>query len=476
MGLQYVEKEMVSCNSDSNEATASDTFGKKDSSHLAQDSQNQHSPNSDDARHQKHSRKIPRPIPQLIPLNASTPNQSKASPGEPPSKKFKESPPTESTESNTDNKLEILPADITLIPVTNNPTNSKDNVVRKKNESFFDKLKERLLTETGEEGSLICKNCGFESKCLSEHSVHEKTCASQLNRTATSSLLPSLGSTRCQNCRHRCKSSADLYVHMQTCRKNDKRDEQSMEVKSQDSDDATTFNQEKDAEPHPMENVVFVWNNINTDANKFDTPLGININDDSTLPDLNRHYDNEVIDDNESMNLSPSQAVGKRVFKCPHCPFWASTASRFHVHIVGHLNKKPFECSLCKYKSNWRWDITKHIKLKSARDPEHNEAKVLMTDETGRRNYTKYSKFLAMPVLNESGENEFHYIYQNALEDPSLQSLSEMNYHMNSSYEMQPLNLQTQQGEMKFESIDNRMLDNKKVKKTLWKCKKCNYK
>lgn len=87
--------------------------------------------------------------------------------------------------------------------------------------------------------------------------------------------------------------------------------------------------------------------------------------------------------------------IGRRVFKCPHCPFWASTASRFHVHIVGHLNRKPFECSLCAYRSNWRWDITKHIKLKAARDPAHMTARVLMTDETGRRNYSKYNKYLA---------------------------------------------------------------------------------
>jgi len=90
-----------------------------------------------------------------------------------------------------------------------------------------------------------------------------------------------------------------------------------------------------------------------------------------------------------------------QVFKCPHCSFWASTASRFHVHIVGHLNKKPFECSLCAYRSNWRWDITKHIRLKSARDPSHERARLLMTDETGRRNYSKYNKHLTLMRVTE---------------------------------------------------------------------------
>lgn len=99
-----------------------------------------------------------------------------------------------------------------------------------------------------------------------------------------------------------------------------------------------------------------------------------------------------------------------QVFKCPHCTFWAATASRFHVHIVGHLNRKPFECSCCAYRSNWRWDITKHIRLKSAKKGggeesastanTHQGAKVLMTDETGRRNYSKYNRYLTVMEMD----------------------------------------------------------------------------
>lgn len=467
MGLQDAERDIVSCNSDSNDASSSHTDAHRDGT---QDAPGQHSPGSatDDPKSQKQSRKAPRPIPQLIPLNASTPNQKTS--GEPPAKKFKES-----TSSELIGKFENLPEDITLIPV-NVP--AKETTVRKKNNSFFDKLKERLLTETGEEGSLKCKNCGFESKCLSEHSVHEKNCSTQANRITMSAALPTKGSTRCQNCRHRCKSSADLYVHMQTCGKKNNASGENV-TDSKYNNEASTSQLEKEAEPHPMENVVFVWNNINQEGSKFDRPLDININDDSTITDLNRHYDTETVDENEGMNLSPnSLSLGKNVYKCPDCKFWAATASRFHVHIVGHLNKKPFECSLCKYKSNWRWDITKHIKLKSARDPEHNDAKVLMTDETGRRNYSKYNKFLAVPVLNENGDNEFHYIDPNTTVDASMEVDesygNESTDMMHVSYEMQPLNLQTQPTD-KY-NIDNRNIDNKKPKKTLWKCKKCNYK
>jgi DNA-directed RNA polymerase subunit RPC12/RpoP len=45
----------------------------------------------------------------------------------------------------------------------------------------------------------------------------------------------------------------------------------------------------------------------------------------------------------------------RRVYRCPQCSFWATTASRFHVHMVGHTNTKPFECSQCSYRSNWRY-------------------------------------------------------------------------------------------------------------------------
>lgn len=480
MGLQYADREMVSCNSDSNDATATEAGAKRDDSHLAPDVLNRQSPNiaSEEAKTQKQNRKTPRPLPPLIPLNSSTPNQNKTSTGEPPQKKLKEC--NELREANINKKFENLPADITLIPVRNSTCNTKETVVRKKNESFFDKLKERLLTETGEDGSLRCKNCGFESKCLSEHSVHEKNCNPLSSKVSSNTSVTSLSSTRCQNCRHRCKSSADLYIHMQTCKQSEKLDaERITELKNEDSKEVVALTEEKDIEPHPMENRVFVWNNFDQETNKYERPLGININDDSTMPELQRSYDSEIVDENEGMNLSPSQAAGKKVFKCPHCPFWASTASRFHVHIVGHLNKKPFECSLCKYKSNWRWDITKHIKLKSARDPEHNEAKVLMTDETGRRNYSKYNKFLAMPIMNENGENEFHYVDPNTAVDAAMEiddSFNDAHESTGTGYDIQPLNLQTHT-EQTFDSVDNnRSDDSKKPKKTLWKCKKCNYK
>lgn len=91
----------------------------------------------------------------------------------------------------------------------------------------------------------------------------------------------------------------------------------------------------------------------------------------------------------------------RKVYRCPmeDCSFWATTASRFHVHMVGHKNLKPFMCSVCNYRSNWRWDISKHIKLKSMRDRSHQSAKTLLTNESGERNYREYDQHLTMLQL-----------------------------------------------------------------------------
>ncbi|XP_046413221.1 zinc finger protein Xfin-like isoform X2 [Neodiprion fabricii] len=217
----------------------------------------------------------------------------------------------------------------------------------------------------------------------------------------------------------------------------------------------------------------------------------------------------------QEVESGSTQQSGRRVFKCPHCAFWASTASRFHVHIVGHLNRKPFECSLCSYRSNWRWDITKHIKLKAARDPEHAAARVLMTDETGRRNYSKYNKYLAQVQQQQLQLSDEHCID----EPPSKMMLTDESEYrqppeltpapnpvsiaFNSSLEVSTLpsrpppplkaaNRNQGQSLLKSTPVSSvptastvltisvptttTVVNNsEETKRTLWKCKRCNY-
>ncbi|XP_022903163.2 uncharacterized protein [Onthophagus taurus] len=408
---------------------------------------------------------------------------------------------------------------------------------KSKNSSFFDKFKANLTAE-----NLRCNHCGHESKCLTELDAHKKICGNKARPYNTSSPIPrhNLSSTRCQFCRQRCKSSTDLINHLKTCGEAAKSLRESEDLKDED-------------ENNPMENRIFVWNNIQV-------PMDIDIQGEDVNEDIQYEYIEEKQDDNISLDLSirtqspnsensflsiepsnptptpsttpttnvatPSStttekipthgndisiAQHKRVFKCPHCTFWASTASRFHVHIVGHLNKKPFECSLCSYRSNWRWDITKHIKLKSVRDPAHESAKVLMTDETGRRNYTKYNKYLT--EINVGGDNETsggsgtrpksssnHHHDQSSpsqvLPNNNQKDVSRLNHHHRTSsnnssfFNNNDFNNVAQQQQKTTRPVPSLKVrsaadlykygnDKKKNgsenKKTLWQCKKCNF-
>ncbi|XP_076671875.1 uncharacterized protein LOC143370521 isoform X4 [Andrena cerasifolii] len=271
------------------------------------------------------------------------------------------------------------------------------DLFEKKNASFFDKLKEKLTTSAtinngGAEvavsstaNDLTCW-CTFKASSMEELACHKRT-----HHTA---LSVSVGTTRCPTCRRRCKSSTDLQAHVQCCRPtgNDTSIDSSLEKLTGCSELRVTSYRGEYAFPAQTD-----W--------------------DVNLAGLNSP--------GSSVEGASTHPSGRRVFKCPHCPFWASTASRFHVHIVGHLNRKPFECSLCAYRSNWRWDITKHIKLKAAKDPVHMTARVLMTDETGRRNYSKYNKYLAQ-VEQQSWDDqnmEEHSVEESTSDEPPTKLL-----------------------------------------------------
>lgn len=290
------------------------------------------------------------------------------------------------------------------------------DALKKKNASFFDKLKEKLLTGANDE-NLICEACGHESKCLSEAVAHQKRHKGEQIENDIVLSGAELSSTRCQHCRQRCKTSTDLINHLKSCKAFGAAYDQQIKIEEPERTDEASMEDDEDdegkvEENNSMENRVFVWNELPTihdDDDEMDDDGDLDLRMDESYQMDTTIYGtvtSKGSDNTESGTLvaeiDPRLSLTvKKVFKCPHCSFWASTASRFHVHIVGHLNKKPFECSLCLYRSNWRWDITKHIRLKSARDPSHLEAQVNMTDETGRRNYSKYNKYLTMMKVQE---------------------------------------------------------------------------
>ncbi|XP_076633159.1 uncharacterized protein LOC143347656 isoform X2 [Colletes latitarsis] len=306
-----------------------------------------------------------KPLPMLIPLSPSKCSSTTSGPSTTLLKVPRVRVRPELAQIARDTELAKLYGNKEASNLKKDANNAAD-LFEKKNASFFDKLKEKLTTSASINNGVaeVAVSTTNDLKCwctFKASSMEELACHKQTHHTA---LSVSVGTTRCPKCRRRCKSSTDLQAHMQCCRStsNDTSIDSSLEKLSNCSELRVTSYRGEYAFPAQTD-----W-----DVNL----SGLNSSGSSV----------------EGASTHPS---GRRVFKCPHCPFWASTASRFHVHIVGHLNRKPFECSLCAYRSNWRWDITKHIKLKAAKDPVHMTARVLMTDETGRRNYSKYNKYLA---------------------------------------------------------------------------------
>lgn len=395
-----------------------------------------------------------RPIPSLIPIQGHVGGPPAASTSALNLSSKSLDSQSQHTDSNSDTSANEMSAMDHDQDENSNPT-SVSSAFKKKHGSFFDKLKEKIGT-SGDTSNLTCP-CGQAAKCLSELFIHQKSCQKfkqhQMSSKTYSPMINNKHSSRCQYCRHRCKSSADLVAHMQNCENaqmflsnalnvNIEQDSAS-ELDNNSELDKMDEEEEMQQQGQSMENRTFVWNKMPAEAgdNYHNNDTGSATGSEGNNPDMS-HFPlgmikQEKMDDidlslemhttfrqSPSLSDSPRQPHGqhmggmnrgkldgtsstclKKVFKCPHCSFWASTASRFHVHIVGHLNKKPFECSLCAYRSNWRWDITKHIRLKTIRDPGHKTAKVLMNDETGRRNYTKYNKYITLMKVTEGDGN-----------------------------------------------------------------------
>ncbi|XP_043225152.1 uncharacterized protein LOC122383099 [Amphibalanus amphitrite] len=201
-------------------------------------------------------------------------------------------------------------------------------------------------------------------------------------------------STRCQYCRHRCKTTDDLRTHQKSC--------------PEAPASAATAGAEADSQKQ-----VFVWNSASGSGDAPSEGSAPAVREGRTVAEA--AADDEGGDASHADNGSPqtrshgpptrgdgeAKLVTRRVFKCPNCTFWATTASRFHVHLVGHMNMKPYECTECGYRSNWRWDITKHIKLKSAKDRSHLRAKLFINDGGSTRDYDKYDIYLEYMQVEE---------------------------------------------------------------------------
>ena len=176
-----------------------------------------------------------------------------------------------------------------------------------------------------------------------------------------------------RHCRQRCKTRADLQAHLKNCPQAIAAAAQAAACKTDEVQQSASTNSSGHP-PHPMENKVFVWTRMEEEAE------AVNYQDDVEPMDMDAEdkrpssvAGSDVSEaslvgvetapgigavtggaGSSGLSLDNGRSSVRRVYRCPQCSFWATTASRFHVHMVGHTNTKPFECSQCAYRSNWR--------------------------------------------------------------------------------------------------------------------------
>lgn len=293
---------------------------------------------------------------------------------------------------------------------TSSKTNSTESKDKKKTDIGDDSV---IKSSKSNVQNLVCQYCGHNSKCLSESVRHQKLHLSVKSSSAVNSL-----STRCQFCRHRCKSTDDLVGHLKHCseaRKNQiidktgvRRPQFNIKLNEGESD---TLEENDDSRESGALEVDTRSRSSSRQSSETELPTknSMEVEKESGKSTTKPAEASEelirlklVSDKRSTPSDSKSHSYTKRVYRCPQCKFWSTTASRFHVHIVGHFNKKPYVCSECNYRSNWRWDITKHIKIRVSRDGTHTTADVVITDETGEKNYEKYEKYVTVIQLDEN--------------------------------------------------------------------------
>lgn len=52
-------------------------------------------------------------------------------------------------------------------------------------------------------------------------------------------------------------------------------------------------------------------------------------------------------------------------FRCPHCAYEATYASRMEQHMRTHTGERPFGCTHCPYRARFRIDLTRHLQRHS---------------------------------------------------------------------------------------------------------------
>ena len=127
-------------------------------------------------------------------------------------------------------------------------------------------------------------------------------------------------------------------------------------------------------------------------------------------------------DTSDSMSTTSSQTATKKEpsymgpVKCDHCPFTTNTTSKLKAHIATHFNLKRFKCPICGRRSNWKWDMRKHLKREH---PEITRDVITLSVEEAKRSIGEYLE--TQPNIRR--EHHFNVWFDNTLSSESQKKM-----------------------------------------------------
>ncbi|KAH8873532.1 Zinc finger protein 45 [Schistosoma japonicum] len=227
--------------------------------------------------------------------------------------------------------------------------------------------KSRENARNGKAGSFCCSHCKYVAKYQSELNRHMR-------------LHWGVKPFICVFCPYRSAWKGDLKRHMEshhrerfTCEtelikimsqfKNNAGTRTSSSSSSTDNssnDYENTMNPITKSYTHEQSlKSTYEQNNVNIDNNITD-----NYNYHSNIINVTNTTQSNLIENYlPQTNLPISLSINnENHLICTICSYHAQNQSKFKNHMASHINLKQFKCPICGQRSNYKWDITKHMK------------------------------------------------------------------------------------------------------------------
>ncbi|VDP42158.1 unnamed protein product [Schistosoma curassoni] len=96
---------------------------------------------------------------------------------------------------------------------------------------------------------------------------------------------------------------------------------------------------------------------LHNESNSMDTINNINGNNTNSSINSTVNLTNTMLN-----NYLPQMTIAENSLICHICSYHAQNQSKFKNHMASHINLKQFKCPICGQRSNYKWDITKHLK------------------------------------------------------------------------------------------------------------------